>query len=160
MKRAIFGVTALLASASMTAVCPARAQMPGMTKVATVSATAKPGALVRGGKGVLTITVAVAPRFHINAHQPGDPDLVGTDFHGTGAMFGAVRYPAPKTIQAGGKPTRVYVGRSVITVPFTVPKTAKPGRFAVGGSLTYQGCNETMCYPPTAVPIKAVVTVR
>jgi len=105
-------------------------------------------------------SAAVAPRFHINAHNPSDPDLIGTDFHGTGAAFGATHYPAPKTISVGKKPTHVYQGRSVITVPFTVPKTGKPGRMTVGGSLTYQGCNETMCYPPTTVTVKAVVTVR
>lgn len=139
---------------------PAGAQMPGASKVATVSASAKPAALARGGRGILTITVAVAPKFHVNAHAPSDPDLIGTDFHGTGAAFGAVHYPAASTITISRKPTRVYQGRSVITVPFTVPRTAKPGRMTVGGSLTYQGCNETMCYPPTTVPVKAVVTVK
>lgn len=153
-------VASLLFVGALAAHSPAGAQMPGMSKVATVSASAKPTALARGGRGVLTVTVAVAPHFHINAHAPGNPDLIGTDFTATGAAFGAVHYPAPKIIPVGKKPTRVYQGRSVITVPFTVPKTAKPGRMTVGGSLTYQGCNDTMCYPPTTVPVKAVVIVR
>ena len=160
MLRPTSAVASLLFVGVLAAHSPAGAQMPGTTKVATVTASARPATVSRGGKGVLTITVAVAPRFHVNAHAPGDPDLIGTDFHGAGAAFGAVRYPTAKTIILDKKPTRVYTGRSVITVPFTVPKTARPGRMTVGGSLTYQGCNATMCYPPTTVPVRAVVTVK
>ncbi len=160
MIRPTSALSSLLLVGALASHSPAGAQMPGMSKVATVAASAKPAALARGGQGVLTITVAVAPHFHINAHAPSNPDLIGTDFHGTGAAFGAARYPMPKTIAVGKKPTRVYQGRTVITVPFIVPKTAKPGRMTVAGNLTYQGCNDTMCYPPTTVPVKAVVTVK
>lgn len=160
MLRPTFAAVSLLAVGALAAHSPAGAQMPGMSKVAKVTASAKPAIVARGGKGVLTVTVAVAPQFHIYAHAPSDPDMIGTDFHATGAAFGPVHYPTAKTITVSKKPTRVYMGRSVITVPFTVPKTAKAGRMTIGGSLTYQGCNATMCYPPTTVPVKAVVTVK
>ena len=36
---------------------------------------------------------------------------------------------------------------AVITVPFTVAKTAKPGKTALAGALSFQGCDAKSCYP-------------
>lgn len=144
---------------------PALAQGPGSAKVATVTASAQPAAVARGGHGVLTITVAVSPQFHINAHKPNDPDLIPTTWNAgktPGVTFGAAKFPAAKTIKVSyeKQPMMVYQGRTTILVPFTVAKTAKPGRQAVTGTLGYQGCNATSCYPPAMAPIHAVVTVK
>lgn len=154
---AILGLSALSAAAG--------AQSPGNVKVATVTAAARPATVARGGKGVLLVTVVVSPHFHINAHKPNDPDLIPTAFMGTGAAgiaLGAAKYPAPKTIKVSYEklPMTVYQGRAVIAVPFTVANAAKPGRVTLLGTLGYQGCNETSCYPPASVPVSAVVTVK
>ena len=143
----------------------ASAQSPGNAKVATVTAAAKPASVSRGGKGVLAITVLVSPQFHINAHKPNDPDLIATTFHAgatPGVTFGAPRFPAARSIKVSYEklPMLVYQGKTTVLVPFTVAKTAKPGRIALKGDLGYQGCNATSCYPPTSAPVQASVTVK
>ena len=146
------------------------AQMPPRTKVATATATAAPATVTRGGKGVLTVTVSVAPQFHINANRPNDKDLIPTVVEpvlvtratNPGITFGAPRYPAARTIHVSyeKQPMLVYTGRSVVTVPFTVSRTARPGPVAIGAIVHYQGCNATSCFPPSSAPVRATVTVR
>ncbi len=143
---------------------PAQAQY-GAPKIATVTATAKPGAVARGGKGILLVTVSVSPQFHINAHQPNDPAYIATVFSGQssgGVTFGAAKYPAPKAMKLSyaNKPLLVYTGRTVIAVPFTVAKTAKPGKTTLAGTLSFQGCDAKSCYPPASAQVRTVVTVK
>lgn len=141
----------------------AQAQSPGKATVAVVSASVTPAHIGRGGTGLLTVTLAVAPQFHVNAHKTNDPDLIATNFAPTapaGVKFGAARYPAPHMLTLDGKPTPVYVGRTIIVVPFTVAKTAKAGAHTLGGQLTYQGCNAASCFPPKTVAVKAAAAIR
>ncbi len=143
---------------------PLVAQMPG-AKIATVAAKVTPAAIAPGGKGVLHISVMVAPQFHINAHKPNDSSLIPTAFSGQGTggiKYGAPQYPSPKSIKVSyeTKPMLVYMGKATIAVPFTVPKTAKSGHITLGGSLNYQGCNASSCFPPASLPVKATVTIK
>ncbi len=158
----ILAPLALVGLAALSA-CPAPAQSPGALRVATIAASASPAHVARGGRGVLTVTLSVAPQFHVNAHKTADPDLIATTFTPTktaGITYGPAHYPAPRTLTLDGKPTPVYTGRAIITVPFTVARAAPAGRLRVGGQLTYQGCNATSCYPPQTVPVRAAVSVK
>ena len=146
------------------ALAPAQAQLGG-PKVATVTAAAKPATIARGGKGVLLVTVTVRPQYHINAHKPNDSAYIATDFSGQaapGVTFGMARYPMPKPMKLSysPKPLLVYVGKAVISVPYTVAKTAKPGKMALTGTVSFQGCDAKSCYPPASAPMRAIVTVK
>lgn len=150
--------------AGMALLSPAHAQFGG-PKVATVTATAKPASVVPGGRGVLLVTVAVGPQYHINAHAPNDPAYIATVFAGQktpNVTFGTPVYPAPRAMKLSyaPKPLLVYTGRAVIAVPFTVAKTAKPGRTALAGALSFQGCDAKSCYPPASAQVRAAVTIK
>ncbi len=153
-----------LAALSATALLPAHAQF-GAPKVATVTATAKPAVVAPGGRGVLVVTVAVGSKYHINAHAPNDPVYIATVFAAQktpGITFGQTVYPTPKAMKVSyaPKPLLVYVGKAVIDVPFTVAKTAKPGKMALAGALSFQGCDAKSCYPPASAQVRAAVTVK
>ncbi|BDI28598.1 hypothetical protein CCAX7_006490 [Capsulimonas corticalis] len=159
MIRRSFAAAALIATAAVT--MPAQAQMPG-ANVAKVTAAAKPSAASHGRKGVLAITIAVSPGFHVNANKPNDPDLIPTVFTAQstpGVTFGAPKYPAAKsiTVTYEKKPMLVYQGSAVILVPYTV---SKPGKVVLKGSLGFQGCNASSCFPPDSAPVTATVTVK
>jgi len=145
-------------------ILPAHAQFGG-PKVATVTAVPRPAAVVRGGKGLLFVTISVGPKYHINAHQPNDSAYIPTYFRGqprSGITFGAARYPAAKTVKVSysAKPLLVYTGRVVISVPYTVSKSAKPGTTALAGTVSFQGCDDKSCYPPATAPVSTVVIVK
>ena len=153
----------LLPLASIAAL-PAAAQF-GPSKVATVHAAVQPAAVVRGGTGVLTVTLAVRPQYHVNANHPNDPAYIPTVFTPKampGIVFGPVHYPAPKLVKVSysPKPLLVYTGQAVMTIPFTVSKTAKPGMEKLAGLVAFQGCDAKSCYPPATADVQAALTVR
>lgn len=142
---------------------PARAQGPTIVSVASVKAS--PATVAPGGHGTLMVTLSVAPGYHINAHQPNDPSLIPTSLTAAsaGAVFGAARYPASKTIKVSyaPKPILVYEGKTVVLMPFTVSKAAKHGKkMAILGTLSFQGCNQSSCFAPTSLPVHATVGVK
>ncbi len=154
----------LALAALVSSAVPALAQMPG-GDLAKASAAVKPGVVKPGGTGMLLISLGVSPGYHINAPKPNDPDLIPTTFQGTasaGVIFGIPRFPVPRSISVSyeKQPMLVYTGRTVIQVPFTVAKTVKPGHLALSGTLSFQGCNATSCFPPASAAVKALVTVK
>lgn len=154
---------ALCAAVCALSLTPARAQGPTIVSVASMKAS--PATVVPGGHGTLMVTLSVAPGYHINAHKPNDPSLIPTSLTATsaGAVFGAARYPATKTIKVSytPKPILVYEGRTTILVPFTVSKAAKHGKkMAILGTLSFQGCNQASCFAPTSLPVHATVGVK
>ena len=155
---------ALLGLAGVASAQAAHAQFGG-PKVATVTATAKPVAVAPGGRGVLVVTVTVGPQYHINAHVPNDPAYIATVFAGQkapGITYGTPVYPSPHPMKLSyaAKPLLVYTGRAVIAVPFTVAKTAKPGKATLSGALSFQGCDAKSCYPPASAQVHTAVTIK
>ncbi len=143
---------------------PASAQF-GPSNVATAHASVQPASVVRGGKGVLVVTLAVKPQYHVNANKPNDPAYIATIFTPApmpGVVFGPVHYPLAKLVKVSysPKPLLVYTGQAVITVPFTVAKTAKPDSHLLSGSVAFQGCDAKSCYPPATAQVKAALTVK
>jgi len=133
--------------------------------VATTRAVVRPATVARGSGGTLLVTLTVSPGFHVNAVKPNDPALIPTVFTGhapKGILFGPAHYPASKSMRVSyeNKPMLVYTGTTAISVPFTVTKTAKSGPVQLLGTVNYQGCNATSCYPPTSASVHASVTVR
>lgn len=146
------------------ALTPAHAQLGG-PKVAAVTAAATPASVAPGGKGVLLVTVSVGPQYHINAHRPNDPAYIATVFTGQpvpGITFAPPRYPAPRAMKLSyaTKPLLVYTGKAVISVPFTVARSAKPGKTALAGAVSFQGCDAKSCYPPASTRVRAAVTIK
>ena len=137
----------------------------GASKVATAHATVRPAAVPRGGKGVMTVTLSVGAKYHVNANKPNDPAYIATIFTPQpvpGIQFGAARYPAPKLMKVSysPKPLLVYTGLVTISVPFTVTPAAKPGKVPLSGTMNFQGCDAQSCFPPASAPVQAVVSVK
>ncbi len=149
---------------AVTAALPVAAQF-GPSKVATAHASVQAASVVRGGKGVIVVTLAVKPQYHVNANKPNDPAYIPTVFMPKptpGITFGAVHYPAPKLVKVSysPKPLLVYTGQAIMTIPFTVSKAAAPGPKRLAGSVAFQGCDAKSCYPPATANVQAAVTVK
>ncbi|MDX1933630.1 MAG: protein-disulfide reductase DsbD family protein [Capsulimonadales bacterium] len=130
------------------------------------SAAVEPNPVTPGKKATLTVTVAIAEGFHINANQPGSDMYIPTVLtvsapKTAGITLGPVVYPKPRTIPVSfdPKPLKAYEETITITVPVTVPSNAKPGVVRLSGSLRAQGCNDTTCFPPKTFPIAVRLTI-
>ena len=144
---------------------PASAQAPGTIQYATTSAAVRPAIVKRGGHTSVVVTIKIAPQFHINSVKPADADLIPTKLainSAAGFKVGSPVYPPNKTVRESysPKPMLVYQGTATIRVPITVESSAAPGKHVLSGALSYQGCNQSACYPPKSVPVNVTVTVR
>jgi len=163
-------VIATFALARPGAMTAARAQMFGghherRSAVTSIDVLAKPTSLKPGGHGILIVTVHLAAGFHINAAQTDDPQWIPTALSiaaAPGIAFHAPVYPVPAHVKEAyyNKPLVVYTGTPVIRVPFLVKAVAGKGPRTLTASLSYQGCNDTICLPPGTKSASAIVTVQ
>ena len=79
---------------------PSLAQF-GPSKVATAHAFVRSAAAARGGKGVLTVTLAVKPQYHVNANHPNDPGVYPDCVHAEAGSGHCVRRGALSGPEAG-----------------------------------------------------------
>lgn len=153
MRSWLFALVALMT----VLVAPGRAQLPGMAESAKVVSAS--GALpVSGVKPGETVTAAVVLNiedgWHVNANKPTldylKPTVVTFDAP-AGLTTGAPQYPAPQTISfdfSPGQPLAVFEGRTVVKFPLTVAADTKPGTLTLKGTVAFQPCNDTACFPP------------
>jgi thiol:disulfide interchange protein DsbD len=131
-------------------------------ELVTTSVSASPKSVAPGGHGTLTITLNIAPDAHVNAHKASE-GFIPTSFAASkaaGVKLGAAKYPVAHEVTTAGIKQSVYQGAAKIQVPFTVAKTAKRGTVSVGGKLTYQACNTSVCFPPKTINLQAPVTIK
>ncbi len=108
------------------------------------------------GPTELAVRVAVAPSFHINAHEPGagNVPLVPTTLSVIGRDDARVEYPAGEEQGfAFSGPFRVYEGEVELVVRFAKPP--EKGQ-SVDLALSYQACDFSACLPPTTKRFQAI----
>lgn len=148
--------TAALIAAIATS-APAQApKLPGF--IASVKTAVSPAALKPGTKATLTLTITMAPGYHIYSTNPGDEFAIATQLtplKAPGVSYGKAVWPKPTLHEK----VRIHEGTAVVTVPITIEKTAKPGMLKLGASIMAQGCNESACLPPDTFTAVASVMI-
>ena len=127
--------------------------------ITTQKTTVEPSTPRRGASGKLVITLAVEDTFHIYDPNPGDPFLTATKvtpIKVPGVVFGKPIWPAAITI----KGAKVHEGTVVVTIPFTIKPSAKPGKATFGATFYAQGCNASTCYPPAKFTVTVPVSIK
>jgi len=136
---------------------PGRAQLPGMAESAKVisAAGALPVSAVEPGETVTAaVVLSIGDGWHVNANTPTLDYLKPTVVTLTapaGLSTGPLQYPTPKSISfdfSPGQPLAVYEGRTIVKFPLTVAPDARPGTLILKGSVAFQPCNDTACFPP------------
>lgn len=151
--------TAALAAlvSSLAVAAPAAApKLPGF--FAAAKASIAPAKVKTGGTATLTITLTMAPGFHIYDPKPGDEFAIASEVmpvKAAGVTYGKAVWPTP-TIH---EKVRIHEGVITVTVPITLAKTVKPGTLKLGAAVKAQGCNATGCLPPDTITLPAPLTV-
>jgi hypothetical protein len=128
---------------------------------------ARPVAL--GTASALTLTVTPKPGIHVYA--PGNPDYIPVAVDivpQTGLSIEPAAFPPGKDLLFGPlkEAVKVYSEPFDVRVPFTpqaaLRKAHPSGKTAVimlKGTLSYQACNEKVCFPPQSSAFQAEIVV-
>jgi len=131
-------------------------------------------ALQAGQTAVLAVALDVAPGLHVQSHQPLDPNLIKFDIdldRNVALEFLDPIYPQPAVLNFPGLGNQsVYTGRVIVYVPIRIQPAAPLGDTTIAGNVTWQACNDQVCFPPQRhqpfsittkiVPADQPVTVR
>ena len=127
-------------------------------------ARVEPEELAPGEAGRLVVEVTIPEGCHIESYEPSEPFLIPAALaleDVDGVAMGRVAYPPDEVETFDWSPTvlKVYRGTVELTAPFEVAAGATPGRRRVTGRMGYQGCTETLCYPPAEQEVTAFLQV-
>lgn len=152
------------------------AQPPG-TDAVTAQITLRDASVPAGGRTVAAITFEIEEPLHTWPNIPVVPPELGAGFvpiptrlqlaEGTtkGITFEVPRAQWPKAkdleVKFGSSPVKVpsYAGRLTLFVPVVIDAAAPQGKAALSGTIRYQACDDTTCFPPSSVTFTADLTV-
>jgi thiol:disulfide interchange protein DsbD len=105
-----------------------------------------------GQKAWAAVVVQIKPGLHAQSHTPLDENFIKFQVKADdnpAVSFGEPRYPPGKVedYPALGK-LSVYAGKVVTYIPLAVKADAKPGPLELTGKVTFQACDDKVCYPP------------
>jgi len=149
----------LLVAASFQGLAP----KPSAIQHVTLVAKTDPDAAAPRGKVTLLLDVTPDPKVHVYA--PGAEDYVQTTLRVTPAADSSVGKPAypPSELvfdTALNKKIPQYLKTFRIRQPLTLGAVKSGDRVDVSGTLTYQACDDRMCYPPTTAAVNWSVKVK
>ncbi len=125
-------------------------QPPVLARVEAVPAKpAKPGAPV-------TLVVQVTPRDGIHIYAPPQKKFKPITLRmdpTAGARIAKPRFPPATTRTFEGEALKVYDKPFAITVPVVLARDAR-GTATLTGSVSYQACDDLVCYRPVTVPLR------
>ncbi len=111
---------------------------------------------------IIPLRITVAEGYHLQANPAAYPYLVPTrlDMEPAGAIeVGRPIYPAGNPYQLEGSPDTllVYDGAFDVKLPLRAVAHARPGRYTLRGTLTYQRCDHRTCFRPVSEPVALTV---
>jgi thiol:disulfide interchange protein len=118
--------------------------------------TPSQSAMRPGDNAVVAVVLNVPEGYHAQSHTPTKPEFIAYDLKlkpSPDLVIGAPLFPKgkPYTTDALGT-LDVYDGRVVVYVPLRVKTTRDAGEVVLEGTLTYQICDDQLCYRPQNQP--------
>jgi thiol:disulfide interchange protein DsbD len=124
----------------------------GQAGRATYSAALNATALRPGDHAVAAVVLDIMPGYHAQSHHPSNRSFIAMQVKAgdtDAVMFGEPVYPEGRDVTYPGLGVlNVYEGQTVVYVPIDVKADAKPGEVEIGGTVTFQICDDRVCYPP------------
>jgi hypothetical protein len=128
------------------------------------SVTVAPVALVtapRTEQTLVDVNFRVPRGYHINSNTPKSEFLIPTALKmdlgsATDIVLGKIDYPKGEDLSFPFSPDEklnVYTGDFTITLTVHPLKAVVPGKYALHGTLRYQACDNSACYPPKTLPL-------
>jgi hypothetical protein len=115
----------------------------------------------------VTIIVAVTPRARMHVYAPGEPDYIPIelklDRSPRVSSMTAAQYPGSNTIflaavnqrvKAYDAPFRITQALTIAATPEIIALAGSRKPVEVTGTLSYQACDDSVCYRPESVPLR------
>jgi hypothetical protein len=132
---------------------PAKPTVQHVTVAATVVAR----------DGALTLQLDVTPKERIHVYGPGATDFLQPSLTlapVNGLKPGAAKFPPPELVLDPILKERIpmYTKTFRVVLPATPAKGAKADEpLTIAGALSYQACDDKLCYAPSMLPVSWVV---
>jgi DsbC/DsbD-like thiol-disulfide interchange protein len=112
----------------------------------------------------LSLFVDVAPKPGIHVYAPGSKDYIAITVKlnpQADVKAGKVAYPSSEMMSFADEKVPVFQKPFRLTQEISLGKGAKPGAtMAVTGTVSYQACDDKVCYPPESTPIAWTIAVK
>ena len=121
--------------------------------------------VVQGKPATVPLTFRVASGYHINSNQPKSEFLIPTVLKveaTTDIVIGKTSYPEGKDMSFAFAPDEklnVYTGDFRVDVLVRPLHSVQAGKYVVRGTLKYQACDNSACYPPKQLPVSFDVKI-
>jgi hypothetical protein len=118
-----------------------------------------------GGSATVQLDFRVGSEFHINSNKPKSELLIPTVLKLSPTPpvnVASVKYPDGQDMSfpfAPDEKLSVYSGDFTITAVMKAPANAPSGNVPVSGSLRFQACDRSACYPPRSIPVSFNVSI-
>lgn len=117
----------------------------------------------RGRSIEAAVVLDIPHGFHVNANKAAKfsiPTAVKVDAP-KGLRVGAVLYPRAVVRRLGFSKDALslYEGRAVMRFNISVPPNFQTGLTELRAKVTYQSCNDEVCFPPTTREVKLGINV-
>jgi len=121
--------------------------------------------VVQGKSATVPLLFRVASGYHINSNQPKAEFLIPTVLKvdaTTDIVIGKTTYPEGQDMSFAFAPDEklnVYTGDFQVDVLVRPLRSVQVGKYVVRGTLKYQACDNTACYPPKQLPVSFDVKI-
>jgi Disulphide bond corrector protein DsbC len=108
----------------------------------------------------VAFTFHIKPGFHVNSHQPTQPQLIPTDLMFSppeDLVIAKKQYPEGVLTMFPFDPNNqlsVYSDYIIVKAVVLAAPKAGAGNYTVHGELKYQACDSNTCYPPKILPMQ------
>jgi hypothetical protein len=121
--------------------------------------------VAQGKSATASLMFRVANGYHINSNQPKSEFLIPTVLKvdaTTDIVIGKTTYPQGKDMSFAFAPDEklnVYTGDFSLDVLVRPLHSVTVGKYVVRGTLKYQACDNSACYPPKQLPVSFDVKI-
>ena len=115
-----------------------------------------------GGNVLLFVDVAPKPGIHVYAPGSNDYIPITVKLNPQSSLKpGKVAYPKSELMTFADEKVPVFQKPFRLTQDVTLDKSLKPGTtVAVAGTVSYQACDDRVCYAPESAPVTWTVMVK
>ena len=126
--------------------------------------TASPAEVGAKAGTKVSLFVDVTPKTGIHVYAPGSKDYIAIAMKlapQSQIKAGKLEYPKSEMMSFADERVPVFQKPFRLTQGVTLDKSLKPGATVnVAGTVTYQACDDRVCYPPESAPVAWTVMVK